>query len=123
NDGKLAHELLSPKKHVGKLYFARIEGEVTQKDVDLFKEGLKIDEEFTALPAELVILKQGEVSEIEVNIYEGKFHQVKRMFEAVGKKVIYLKRLKMGGLKLDNNLKPGEYRPLTEDELSVLFEK
>lgn len=120
NDGELAHRLLSPKKKVGKVYFARVEGRVTDEDVKAFKEGLKVDEEFTAMPAELTILKSDEISEIELMIMEGKFHQVKRMFEAVGKKVVYLKRLSMGELTLDETLPIGSYRPLTEDELKKL---
>ena len=120
NDGALAHDLLSPKKHVSKIYFARIEGKVTEEDVIAFKDGLRIDEEFTALPAKLTILTSDDISEIEVEIYEGKFHQVKRMFQAVGKKVIFLKRLSMGPLKLDESLEPGAYRELTDAEIDSL---
>lgn len=120
NDGELAHRLLSPKKKVGKVYYARIEGKVTEEDVEAFRAGLKVDEEFTAMPAELTIVKSDEISEIELMIMEGKFHQVKRMFEAVGKKVIYLKRLSMGELSLDESLKVGDYRPLTKEELKKL---
>lgn len=123
NDGELAHRLLSPKKHVGKIYYARIEGKVTDADVQAFAEGVVIDEEFTALPASLKILKSDGISEIEVEIFEGKFHQVKRMFQAVGKKVIFLKRLSMGALKLDPELPTGSFRALTEDELSLLLQK
>ncbi|WCK55697.1 pseudouridine synthase [Aneurinibacillus sp. Ricciae_BoGa-3] len=120
NDGKLAHELLSPRKHVPKTYFARIEGRVTEEDGEAFKKGVKLDDGYVTLPAELEIISQGAISEIQLTIYEGKFHQVKRMFEAVGKKVIYLKRLSMGELQLDPDLEPGEYRELTEEELDVL---
>lgn len=120
NDGALSHELLSPKKHVSKVYYAKIEGIVTDADVETFKKGVIIDEEFTALPANLKILTSGPVSEIEVEIFEGKFHQVKRMFQAVDKKVVFLKRLSMGTLLLDPSLSPGEYRPLTESELLQL---
>ena len=120
NDGELAHRLLSPKKKVGKVYYAKVEGRVTEEDVVAFKNGLKVDEEFTAMPAELTILKSDEISEIELMIMEGKFHQVKRMFEAVGKKVVYLKRLSMGGLVLDANLAIGAYRPLTEEDIKKL---
>lgn len=123
NDGGLAHELLSPKKHVDKVYFARIDGVVSLEDVESFARGVVIDEEFTALPASLRILEvdreQG-VSEIEVTIHEGKFHQVKRMFEAVGKKVVYLKRLSMGCLELDESLSLGEFRRLTDREIEAL---
>lgn len=120
NDGELTHNLLSPRKHVDKVYFARIDGMVTNVDVVKFEQGLVIDEELTAKPAKLVILSSGEESEIELTIQEGKFHQVKRMFEAVGKEVIYLKRLSMGSLILDDSLEPGEYRELSEDEINAL---
>lgn len=120
NDGALAHDLLSPKKHVSKTYYAKIEGVVTESDVKIFKNGVKIDEGFTALSANLKILSSDTVSEIEVEIFEGKFHQVKRMFQAVDKKVLFLKRLSMGPLVLDETLAPGKYRPLTEQELHIL---
>ena len=119
DDGELAHQLLSPRKHIGKVYYAKIDGCVTKEDVQRFKEGLSLGD-FEALPAELTILKQGVTSEIELLIYEGKFHQVKRMFEAVGKKVTYLKRLSVGSLKLDETLLPGESRLLTEEEINAL---
>ena len=120
NDGDLAHSLLSPKKHVDKKYYAKVEGVVTQEDVEAFAKGLQVDEDFQAMPAKLTILSQGEFSEITLIIQEGKFHQVKRMFEAVGKKVVYLKRLSMGSLQLDESLQPGEYREVTEEELALL---
>lgn len=120
DDGELAHQLLSPKKHVGKVYYAKVEGRVTEEDIKVFKEGLKLEEDFVTLPAELTILSQGEISEIELLIYEGKFHQVKRMFEAVDKRVIYLKRLSMGSLVLDEALLPGESRVLTPEEINGL---
>lgn len=120
NDGDLAHNLLSPKKHVGKTYYARINGVVTDEDIKVFSEGIKLDEEFTTLPAQLVIIETGEISAIEITIFEGKFHQIKRMFESVDKEVIYLRRLSMGKLKLDETLEPGEYRRLTEEELALL---
>lgn len=123
NDGDLTHQLLSPKKKVDKVYFARVEGRVTNEDVELFAKGLQVDEEFTAMPAKLNILSSDEISEIELTITEGKFHQVKRMFEAVGKQVIYLKRLSMGPLKLDESLALGEYRPLTKEELDSLMNR
>ncbi len=120
NDGDLAHRLLSPKKHVDKVYYARIEGRVTKEDAAAFEMGVDIGEEVITLPAKLKILASDEISEIELTIQEGKFHQVKRMFEAVDKKVLYLKRLSMGSLVLDQALKPGEYRELTEEELEAL---
>lgn len=123
NDGALAHELLSPKKHVPKTYYAKVEGFVTEQDAELFAEGVDIGEEKKTLPAELVIEKAGEISEIRLTITEGKFHQVKRMFEAVGKQVIYLKRISMGNLKLDENLSPGTCRKLTKEEIQELKER
>lgn len=122
NDGELAHRLLSPKKHVEKTYFAKIQGAVTEEDVKKFREGIDIGEEKLTLPAKLSVLKMGAISNIEVTIVEGKFHQVKRMFAAIGKPVLYLKRLSMGSLTLDESLKKGEYRPLTEQEKKELFE-
>lgn len=120
NDGEMNHMLLSPKRHVPKRYYARIDGVVTGEDADKFKEGVTLEDGYKTMPAELDILISGEVSEIELVIYEGKYHQVKRMFESIGKKVIFLKRLEMGPLKLDRNLQPGEYRELVEEELDCL---
>lgn len=121
NNGELAHNLLSPKKHVDKMYYARISGCVTDEIVSLFAEGLKISNDFTALPAELKIIKSDEISEVYVTIREGKFHQIKRMFIAVGMEVIYLKRISMKNLVLDESLAPGEYRELKEDEINDLL--
>ncbi len=122
NDGQLAHRLLSPKKHVPKMYFASIDGEVTEKDVEAFAQGVTLDDGYETKPGFLKILKAGIRSEIELTITEGKFHQVKRMFEAVGKKVVYLKRMTMGPLGLDETLELGEYRELTDEELTLLRE-
>lgn len=119
NDGQLAHELLSPRKHVDKTYFAVIDGEVREEHKQLFQDGLNIGDEDLTLPAKLNILKSGETSEIELTIHEGRFHQVKRMFEAIGTKVTYLKRISMGPLTL-GNLQPGEVRVLTDEELDAL---
>ncbi|MCM3734430.1 rRNA pseudouridine synthase [Bacillus cytotoxicus] len=120
NDGKLTHQLLSPKKHVPKKYFARIAGKVTEEDVAAFKKGVILDDGYETKPGELTILESDDVSEIELVITEGKFHQVKRMFEAVGKKVVYLKRTEMGPLVLDEELELGQYRELTEEEVELL---
>jgi 16S rRNA pseudouridine516 synthase len=122
NDGDLAHQLLSPKKHVDKVYYAKVEGKITADVKEAFLQGVDIGEEVFTLPATLKILQSDEISEIELTIQEGKFHQVKRMFEAVGKEVIYLKRISMGGLELDPELAPGEYRELTEAEVKYLKE-
>ena len=119
NDGALAHDLLSPVKHVKKTYFVRVEGRIQTETENIFSAGIRIgSEQFQ--PAELVILKNDEVSEAEITIYEGKFHQIKRMFEAVGNRVIFLKRLSMGNLRLDDSLPDGDYRELSEEELQQL---
>jgi 16S rRNA pseudouridine516 synthase len=122
NDGQLAHRLLSPKKHVPKTYFAVIDGEVTERDIEAFKNGVTLDDGYKTNPGELKILKSGFTSDIELTITEGKFHQVKRMFQAVGKRVIYLKRISMGPLMLDDTLELGEYRELTDEEIQQLRE-
>lgn len=123
NDGNLAHRLLAPKKHVEKEYFAKVEGIVRPEDVTAFAKGLLLDKGEVALPGELTILKideEKETSEISLIIHEGKFHQVKRMVQAVGKKVVYLRRDRIGGVRLDKALALGEYRPLTLEELAIL---
>ena len=126
NDGQLTHQLTSPKKEVDKEYYAIINGIATTDDIIKFKEGLLLkdqEEEFKTLPAKLEILEvdeEAKTSEVRVTIHEGKFHQVKRMFEAVDKKVMYLKRERMHTLKLDENLPLGEYRRLTDEELTLL---
>ncbi|MED3552906.1 pseudouridine synthase [Cytobacillus praedii] len=122
NDGQLAHRLLSPKKHVPKTYFAVINSEVTGEDIAAFEKGVILDDGYETKPGELKIIKSGMTSDIELTITEGKFHQVKRMFEAVGKRVIYLQRISMGPLQLDETLELGEYRELTEEELESLME-
>jgi 16S rRNA pseudouridine516 synthase len=121
NDGQLAHDLLSPKKHVPKSYYAKVTQRVSELDVRAFSAGIQLDDGYTCMPARLVILNaQDEVSEVEVTIHEGKFHQVKRMFEAIDKQVVYLRRFRMGNLELDEDLPPGTYRELTDEELSLL---
>ncbi|WP_409345778.1 pseudouridine synthase [Paenibacillus sp. MBLB4367] len=129
NDGKLAHNLLSPKKHVPKTYYAIVEGTapVGESDAAVFRQGVALDDGYVTMPAELTVLKTDTVqgaarSEIELTIMEGKFHQVKRMFQAVDKKVTFLKRLSMGPLKLDEELPAGSYRELTGAELESLKE-
>ena len=120
NDGQLAHEVLAPKKHVPKTYYAVIQGIVTEEDIEQFAKGVTLDDGYVTKPGKLRILTSGPKSEIEVIITEGKYHQVKRMFEAGGKKVVYLKRIKMGELELDESLKTGEYREMTEEEINLL---
>ena len=121
NDGRLNHRLISPKWHVDKVYYARIDKEVTEKDIEAFKNGITLDDGYLCKEAKLEILSANEEgSEIHVTIQEGKFHQVKRMFEAVGKNVVYLQRISFGGLELDLELEEGEYRELTEEEIELL---
>lgn len=120
DDGALSHALLSPTKHVNKTYYVKVAGSVTEDEVRLFGQGIDIGEAKPTMPAELVILQSGEQSEVELTISEGKYHQVKRMFAATGKEVVYLKRIAMGPLVLPVDLKAGEYRPLTKEERTAL---
>lgn len=120
NDGQLAHRLLSPAHHVPKTYYAKIRGEVTGEDVARFAEGVTLEDGYHTRPAQLKVLECGATSVIEVTITEGKYHQIKRMFLAVGKEVVYLKRLRMHTLELDPSLPPGALRELTEEELAQL---
>ena len=121
NEGGLAHDLLSPKKHVDKVYYARTAGELEEADCRAFAAGMVLGDGLECLPAGLEILSAGAGgSEALVTLREGKFHQVKRMLAARGKPVLYLKRMKMGNLTLDPALEPGEYRFLTEEEVALL---
>ena len=119
NEGGLAHDLLSPRHHVDKVYYVRTAGTLTEEDCRAFAAGMALSD-FQCLPAELEILSAGTESEALVTLREGKFHQVKRMLAQRGKPVLYLKRVKMGNLTLDPALARGEYRYLTEEELQVL---
>lgn len=122
NDGELAHRLLSPNRHVDKQYYARIEGRLPGDVIDRMAEGMTLKDGTVVKPAKLEISGQtaDESAEILLTIQEGKFHQVKRMFEALDCRVIFLKRLSMGSLKLDETLRPGQYRKLTNEELESL---
>lgn len=120
NDGQLSHRLLSPKKHVPKTYTAKIRGRVTEEDVAAFNRGVTLEDGYRTMVSQLAVLEQGGISSVDVTIYEGKFHQVKRMFQAVGREVIYLKRISMGELKLDESLEPGDFRELNEKERRIL---
>lgn len=120
NDGKLAHELLSPKKGVNKTYYAKIDGYVEEKHIGIFQEGVLLEDGYKTLPAVLEIIESDIFSEILLTIQEGKYHQVKRMFESISMRVIYLKRVSMGDLALDSNLELGQYRELTGEELKIL---
>lgn len=117
NDGQLAHRLLSPKSHVDKVYYARVDGALEPGDIAAFAAGMTLGDGLECLPAGLEILSP---TEALVTLREGKFHQVKRMLAARGKPVLYLKRLSMGQLRLDPALAPGAWRMLTEEERSAL---
>lgn len=119
NDGQLAHDLLSPNKHVDKTYYVELDGDLVDSDIGLFKEGLDIGEKALTKPAVLEILE--ERNKALITITEGKYHQVKRMFNAIGLTVTYLKRLSMGNLKLDETLEIGECRKLTDKEIESLY--
>ena len=120
DDGALAHDLLAPKKHVDKVYFVRVDGTLDEKDCAAFAAGMTLGDGLACLPARLEILSAGARSEALVTIREGKFHQIKRMLAARGKPVVYLKRLSMGPLTLDETLPKGAYRLLTEEETALL---
>lgn len=121
NDGELNHRLISPKWKVDKVYYAKIDKKVTEDDIKKFKNGITLDDGYTCKEAKLEILEASDSgSEVMLTIQEGKFHQVKRMFEAVDKSVVYLKRVEFGTLQLDEDLEEGEYRELTEEEVKIL---
>ena len=164
NDGPLAHQLLVPKHHIDKTYYAIVTGTITEDDQRAFTRGIRYDEKLTALPATLCVLSTGKtvadlrralgftatserllrtrlagpafvgaeepaditedtlVSEVEITIQEGKFHQIKKMVKALpgGKEILYLRRITMGALRLDPALAPGEFRKLSEDEIKIL---
>ena len=120
-DGQLAHRLIAPKWSIAKRYAATVEGELTQSDVLRMAEGVPL-KDFTALPAELTILSATPTeSEAQLAVTEGKYHQVKRMFGALGHSVIRLRRMSIGGIELDESLAPGESRPLTDEEIDRLY--
>lgn len=119
NDGALSHRLLSPRRHVDKTYFVRVNGVITEQMTEAFAAGLDIGDEKPTLPARLERLSENEAA---VTIHEGRFHQIKRMFHAAGCEVIYLKRLSMGSLLLDESLPEGSYRKLTPEEIRQLKE-
>ncbi len=124
NDGSLAHNLLSPKKHVDKEYYAEVDGELTSNDVHQFQRGILLNDGYKTLPADLTILQADPIRSLcRITVREGKFHQVKRMFLSIGKPVLYLKRIRMGQLMLDPSLELGETRELSEEELLFLFTK
>lgn len=121
NDGKLAHELLSPKKNVNKKYFAKLKNKLKRDDIQVFENGVYLEKEnYLTKQAKLEIISEYEAF---VTIQEGKYHQVKRMFHAIDNEVIFLKRISTGNLLLDENLKPGDYRELTDREINLLKDK
>lgn len=126
NDGQLTHQLTSPKKEVEKEYYAFINGIVENSDIDKFKEGILLtenEEDYLTMPADLKIIEvdeEAKTSEVYIVIREGKYHQVKRMFQSVDKSVLYLKRVRMANLELDQNLALGDYRPLTKEEINKI---
>ena len=124
NDGKLAHALLSPKRHVDKTYLAQVNGIMTDEDIETFSKGIPL-KDFTCQPAKLELVSidtEKDQSLVRVTIAEGKFHQVKRMVAYCGKEVVDLQRLTMGTLTLDEDLKRGEWRRLSKEELESLLE-
>ncbi|CCQ98600.1 Uncharacterized RNA pseudouridine synthase YtzG [[Clostridium] ultunense Esp] len=123
NDGKLAHELLSPKKGVDKTYYVEVEGYVEEEHMEKLDKGIILDDGYKTLPAKLEIIESNFISKVKLTIKEGKFHQVKRMFQALNMEVVYLKRISMGPIKLDERLRLGEYRELMEEEIKLLKEK
>ena len=120
NEGGLAHDLLSPRRHVDKVYYARVAGRLTEADCAAFEAGLTLPGGLVCLPAGLEIPSAGEEREAHVTLREGKFHQVKRMLAHLGKPVLYLERVRMGPLALDSALSRGSFRFLTENELEEL---
>lgn len=119
NDGRFAHDITSPKKHVYKTYYAELDAPMDDADVITFKNGIRLDEDFVTMPAELIITEDRQ--KVRIKICEGKFHQVKRMCASVGKNVTYLERVSMGKLELDSGLKRGAVRELFEGEAEKIF--
>jgi 16S rRNA pseudouridine516 synthase len=122
NDGAFNHALMSPRKHVDKVYIAEVDGEMTADDIRHFAEGVELEDGYTTKPARLELLsKSGRRSTIRLTLSEGKYHQVKRMVAAVGKHVERLERVQIGALELDPTLESGAYRELSEEEIDLFF--
>ena len=122
DDGDFAHEILSPKNHIMKTYHATLQRELTQEDIDAFRNGIELRDGTLCLEAEVTPV-DSDVPMAQVKICEGKYHQVKRMFAALGNKVLYLKRVKMGELSLDESLEEGQCREITPEELKLIKQK
>jgi len=121
NDGELNHKLIAPKNHVDKVYYAEINKPIDESDIVKFEKGITLDDGYLCMPAKLEVINSNEDgAEVHVTIQEGKFHQVKRMFEAVDKSVVYLRRISFGPLKLDETVEEGSFRELTEEEIELL---
>lgn len=124
NDGPFAHDLLSPKKQIPKIYYAQVDVMLSEAAVRKFEEGILLDDGYKTMPAKLEIFHvQDEQSHCHVTIQEGKFHQIKRMFAEVGAHVLFLKRIQIGKLRLDERLAPGEMRELTAQEIGFLTQR
>lgn len=121
NDGDLNHRLISPKNHVDKVYYAEIDKPVDKSDIDKFEKGIVLKEGYKCMPAKLKIIESDEDgSRVEVTIQEGKFHQIKKMFNSLEKNVVYLRRIRFGPIKLEEGLDEGEYRELSKEEIESM---
>lgn len=119
-DGKFAHLYTSPKHLINKEYYVEVKGLLSEEDVLAFKNGIVLDDGYQTLPGSLTILLSGEISQAKIVIREGKYRQIRRSIQSLGKEVIYLKREKMGSITLDKHLELGSYRELTDDEIASL---
>ena len=122
DDGDFAHEILSPKNHIMKTYHATLQRDLTQEDIDAFKNGIELKDGTLCLEAEVTAIDSDKPM-AQIKICEGKYHQVKRMFAALGNKVLYLKRVKMGELSLDESLEEGQCREITPEELKLIKQR
>ncbi len=123
NDGQLAHRVLSPKRHIPKTYLVHLDNALNDRDINMLENGIQLEDGYICKPADIQIIEDEDVYKLHITITEGKYHQVKRMFLALGKHVLYLKRISMGTLKLDDTLNLGEYRELSEQEVMFLEKK
>lgn len=123
DDGDFAHKILSPKNHIFKTYLATLEHSLSQSDIQMLEKGITLADGTTLKEAKVEIIEDGNNPLVQIMICEGKYHQVKRMFAAAGNKVVALHRSKMGNLELDKDLKPGECREITPEELKLLSER